>query len=116
MLRALILSSLLAASARAACPTSAGDPITTFDGVSTRYWLPNGTETELFRLGDIALVGTAGPTPGYNASFGEWLHAVRLIKEGSVYTSPSTTPFVSTNRATTRPHCAPWPSGLLEQH
>ena len=43
----------------------------------------NGTETELFRLGDIALVGTAGPTPGYNESFGEWLHAVRLIKEGS---------------------------------
>ena len=84
MLRILILAGLLAASARAACPTSAGDPITTFDGVSTRYWLPNGTETELFRLGDIALVGTAGPTPGYNASFGEWLHAVRLIKEGSV--------------------------------
>ena len=83
----MLISSLLAASARAACPTSGGDPITTFDGVSTRYWLPNGIETELFRLGDIAsdiaLVGTAGPTPGYNESVGEWLHSVRLIKEGS---------------------------------
>ena len=60
MLRALILAGLLAASARAGCPTSGGDPITSFDGVSTRYWLKNGT--------DVALLGTAGPTPGYNKS------------------------------------------------
>ena len=47
MHRGLLISSLLAASARAACPTSGGDPITTFDGVSTRYWLPNGIETDI---------------------------------------------------------------------
>ena len=79
---ALILSSLLAVSASAACPTSGGDPVTTFDGVSTRYWLKNGTETELFRLGNVALWGTAGPTPGYNKSVGEWLHSTRLVKGG----------------------------------
>ena len=83
MLRALILAGLLAASARAGCPTSGGDPITSFDGVSTRYWLKNGTETELFRSGDVALLGTAGPTPGYNKSVGEWLHSARLVKAGN---------------------------------
>ena len=77
-----ILSILLAVSARAACPTSAGDPITTYGGVSTRYWLPNGTATELFRMGGIALMGIAGPTPGYNTSTGEWLHVVDLIDGG----------------------------------
>ena len=84
MFRGLILFCLLAASARADCvgATSSGDPITTFDGVSTRYWLKNGTETELFRSGDIALLGTAGPTPGYDKSVGEWLHSARLIKAG----------------------------------
>ena len=80
--RGLVLSALLTP-IRAACPvTSAGDPITTFNGVSTRYWLPEGVETELFRQGDIAVMGSAGHTPGHDLADGEWLHALRLVRGG----------------------------------
>ena len=64
------------------CPTSVGDPITTYNGVSTRYWLPEGTELELFRLGDIAVTGTASRTPGYDSAKGEWLHVLRITRAG----------------------------------
>lgn len=79
--RGLVLSALLTP-IHAACPTSAGDPITTFNGVSTRYWLPEGVETELFRQGDIAVMGSAGRTPGHDLADGEWLHALRLVRGG----------------------------------
>ena len=64
------------------CPTSVGDPITTYNGVSTRYWLPEGTELELFRLDDIAVMGTASRTPGYDSAKGEWLHVLRITRAG----------------------------------
>ena len=74
---------LLALTQAEPCPTSAGDPITTFNGVSTRYWLPENIETELFRQGEVAVFGTAGRTPGYNLSTGEWLRHLSIVKDGT---------------------------------
>merc|ERR1719237_438739 len=61
--------------------TTNGDPITTFQGQETRYWLSMEHFTPIFEQGPLALsqlAGPANPPPGLENHKGAWVMATEL--------------------------------------
>jgi hypothetical protein len=67
------------------CPSTGGDPITTFQGKETRYWLSMEHFTPVFEQGPLALSQLAGPSnppPGLENHKGAWVMATELNVAG----------------------------------
>jgi len=65
--------------------TNGGDPITTFQGEETRYWLSMEHFTPVFEQGPLALsqlAGPANPPPGLENHKGAWVTATELNVAG----------------------------------
>lgn len=72
--------------------TSVGDPITTHNNVSRRYWLPTTGETLLLAQGVLEIYARAGPAPGNGPEVGEWIHTIRVSKANKTVVSVNVNP------------------------